>query len=117
MTVMVTIHADPVPLAVDEHGVIRVGGTRVPFERIMGYYFQGESAEELAADFPTVGLANVHAAIAYYLHNREDMDAYLTAAREEEERVIAEAERDPRQQAFRRMLDERLAAREPFVPR
>ena len=115
---MVTIHADPVPLAVDEHGVIRVAGTRVPLETILGFYLQGQSAEELADGFPTVGLANVHAVLAYYLHNRDEVDAYLgRVVVRRKICVLAEIGRSSGQRALHRAIDGRIEQRDAEVPR
>lgn len=114
---MVTIHADPVPLAVDEHGIIRVAGSRVPLETILGFYLQGQSAEELADGFPTVGLANVHAVLAYYLHNRDEVDAYLGRVSWAEDMVLAEIGRSSGQRALQRAVDERSEQRDAEVPR
>lgn len=66
-----------IPLQTDQHGIIRVGGTRVTLDSLLNYYLQGETAEDLHEGFPTVALTDIYAVIAYYLANRDEVDAYL----------------------------------------
>ncbi len=40
-------------------------------------YKQGSTAEQIAADVPDIPLSHIHAALAYYLANRERIDADL----------------------------------------
>jgi uncharacterized protein (DUF433 family) len=56
---------------------IRVKGTRVGIEHILSAYLSGNQPEEIALEFPTVTLEQVHGVIAYYLRNRSETDAYL----------------------------------------
>ncbi len=72
--------AEPVPFTVDEHGVARVGGTRVPLEVIVGLYRMGESAEDLHRNFPTVELADIYQTIAYSIRHKDEVDEYLRNA-------------------------------------
>ena len=102
-----TLVAEAPPLKMDPHGVIRVAGTRVTLETVIGDYLNGASAEEIAYNFPTVSLADIHAVISYYLRHREEMDAYLRHAEEEGDRIQQEMEiRFPQ-----KGLKERLLAR------
>jgi uncharacterized protein (DUF433 family) len=70
-----------VPLRRDGHGVLRVGGTRVTLESVLGAYLQGESAEGIVERFPTLHPADVHATLAWYLRHRDEAGAYLEQAR------------------------------------
>jgi uncharacterized protein (DUF433 family) len=72
-----TVHADPVPLRVDPHGVIRVGDTRIYLDLIVREYEKGTSPEAIVAGYDTLALADVYAAIAYYLRHREEVKAYM----------------------------------------
>jgi len=47
--------------------------------RIVGYYQMGRSPEEISDAFGHINLAQVHAALAYYHANREEIDADLRA--------------------------------------
>jgi len=58
-------------------GAWRVNGTRVSLDSIVHAYWNGRQPEAIAADFPTVSLEKIHGAIAYYLRNRLEIDAYM----------------------------------------
>jgi uncharacterized protein (DUF433 family) len=88
------IAAHPVPLTTDADGVIRVGGTRVTLETVVGAFEAGESAEEIAAGYPALSLADVYDTIAYYLRHRSETRAYL-------------AERQAAASAMRREIESR----------
>lgn len=65
------------PLRTDEHGVVRVGDTRVTLDLVVGVFLDGATAEEIALRFDVLELGDVYATIAYYLHHRPEVDAYL----------------------------------------
>jgi uncharacterized protein (DUF433 family) len=71
------IQAEPLPFTEDADGVIRVGKTRVTLETIIGAFSDGASAEEIACQYPSVELADVYAAITYYLRHRAEVEGYL----------------------------------------
>ena len=71
------ISIDPVPLAVDADGVVRVGGTRVTLDVVVEAFGEGATAEEIVQQYPSLALADVYAVIAYYLRRRGEVDAYL----------------------------------------
>src|SRR5437016_6582598 len=54
-----------------------VAGTTVTVHRIAGWYKLGLSAEEIAENFGHLSLAQIHAALAYYHSNRDEIEAYL----------------------------------------
>jgi uncharacterized protein (DUF433 family) len=64
---------------VEKHdGGYWISGTRVSLDSIVLAFLQGLSAETIAAEcFPTLSLEQVYGAIAYYLANRPEIDAYL----------------------------------------
>ena len=68
---------DPVPLRVDNQGTIRVGKTRIPFERVIESYQSGATPEGIVESFDTLRLADVYSVIAYYLNHRSEVEAYL----------------------------------------
>ena len=90
-----------VPIKADEHGVIRVSGTRVTLKTIIGRYHAGDPPDLIHEGFPTVPISDVYAVIAYYLANRESVDRYIEAADAEAARVRREIEANytPEQQA------------------
>ncbi len=65
------------PLTVDAHGVVRVGNSRVVLEAVIYAFVDGATAEEIALQYPSLQLADVYATIAYYLHHKAQVDAYL----------------------------------------
>jgi uncharacterized protein (DUF433 family) len=62
---------------VDEHGVFRVGQTRVMLDSVVIPFQGGQSAESIQQQYPSLNLEQVYGAIAYYLANRELVDRYL----------------------------------------
>lgn len=56
---------------------IRVKGTRVDIEIIIGEFNKGVSPEEIQRRYPTVTREQVYATITYYLHNQAQIDAYI----------------------------------------
>lgn len=97
------------PLRVDDHSVVRMGDTRVSFDSIVYRHKQGDTPDEIHEGFPSVPLADVYAAISYYLRNQEEVEAYLAEREAEAERIRQEAEADPANKALREKL---LARRE-----
>jgi uncharacterized protein (DUF433 family) len=101
------IVAEPMPLATDKHGVVRVGGTRVTLDSVIYAFKEGSTAEEIVQGFPSLSLADVYAVIAYYLRHQADVEAYL----EEQERQAEEVRRKDEARFDQRGLRERLLAR------
>ena len=64
----------------------RVAGTGVTVRRIVGWYRLGLSPEEIADRISHLSLAQVHAALAYYHANREEVEADIAAEEIEAER-------------------------------
>jgi uncharacterized protein (DUF433 family) len=65
------------PLAADRDGVIRVAGTRVTLSTVVIAFHQGATAETIVQQYPSLNLADVYAAIGYYLRHQAEVDAYL----------------------------------------
>lgn len=77
------------PLKMDEHGVIRVSGTRVTLDTVIACYHQGDSPEAIHEGFDVLLLNDIYAVIAYYLAHRDELDAYLKRGQEDAERLKA----------------------------
>lgn len=105
---MVELFPDQLPLEIDRGGTIRVAGTRVSLDSVVGAYIQGASPESIVRQFPAVQLADVYMALGYYLHHRDQIDAYLRARekRAEELRLLDEQRYDTAD--LRQRLKERL---------
>lgn len=61
----------------DEHGVKRVGKTRVMLDSVIAAFHQGHSAETIAQQYPALALEEVYGTIAFYLANKAEVDEYL----------------------------------------
>ncbi len=61
----------------DEHGVMRVGQTRVMLDSVLASFVEGCSAETIVQQYPALSLEEVYGAITFYLGNRETVDPYL----------------------------------------
>jgi uncharacterized protein (DUF433 family) len=90
------------PLKMDEHGTIRVSGTRVTLDTVIACYHQGDSPEAIHEGFDVLPLNDIYTVIAYYLAHRDELDAYLKRGQEEAERLRQEWEANytPEQKAF-----------------
>ncbi len=87
--------AAPLPLDTGADGVVRVGGTRVTLDTVVEAFQEGLTPEEIQQQYPSLGLADVYAAVTYYLHHREEVETYL-------------AERTRRRQAVRQQVESRF---------
>jgi uncharacterized protein (DUF433 family) len=72
-----TIKNEQIPLKVDSHGVIRVGGTRVTLDTVIAAFKEGAAAEEIVYRYPTLHLADVYAVLSYYLRRKQEIENYL----------------------------------------
>lgn len=108
---MTTIHADPVPLRVDEQGVIRVGDSRISLDVILDYHQQGMSAEAIADGYQDdITVADVHAVLAYFHRHRDEIDTYLKRRKEEADALRRQIEASqPARPGFREELIARQA--------
>jgi uncharacterized protein (DUF433 family) len=98
-----------VPLRTDQHGVIRVGSTRVPLETVIHAFQNGATPEQIVYRFPVLKLADVYAVITYYLHHETEVNDYLRRAEAEGEQVRREVEaRHPDMIGIRERLLARL---------
>jgi uncharacterized protein (DUF433 family) len=99
-----TVAADPLPLRLDSGGTYRVGNTRVRLDTVVFAYNQGSSAEQIARDYSTLDLADVHWVIGYYLRHRAEVDAYLAQRAAEAEQLRKEIESQPQNKLLREKL-------------
>lgn len=90
-----SVSADPVPLETGADGVIRVGGTRVTLDTVIATFLNGATAEEIMQQYPALELADIYAAISYYLRHDEEVQTYLN-----ERKVQADAVREENEVRF-----------------
>ena len=101
-----TTLVEAIPLAMDSHGVYRVGGSRVTLDLVVRAFNRGATAEEIVQDFPTLKLPDVYQVIGYYLkHSAELAEYFKKRERDQDELLEAHPEWSPRG------LRERLLAR------
>ncbi|HBY93859.1 MAG: DUF433 domain-containing protein [Ardenticatenaceae bacterium] len=96
---------------------IRLKGHRIGVDDVLWYYLEGYTPEETVANLPTLTLEEVHATITYYLHNRPEVDAYLSrlaASREARYREWA-ANPPPVVERLRKLKQQRPPAQTPAV--
>ena len=98
------------PLRLDADGILRVGGTRVTLDTVIGAFEEGATAEEIAIQYDSLSLRDVYGAIAYYLENAEEVEAYLRQQQEHASEVRCQFEARSPQAGIRERL---LARRHP----
>ena len=89
MSSTLTLAPETPPLAADEHGCIRVGGTRISLDIVVADFESGLSPKEIAERYDVLDLADVFGAITYYLRHRTEVKAYLTRRASEAQEIRA----------------------------
>lgn len=103
-----TIGEHPIPLRIEPDGTARVGETRVTLDVLVNAYKLGDTAEEIAAHFPALELADVYTVLGYYLRNTCEVDAYLDTRQREADEFRAKMEaRSPSSGLRERLLARR----------
>jgi len=67
----------------------KIAGTGLTVRRLVGWYKMGMTPEDIALEYPHLTLAQVHAALAYYHANRDEIEADIA----QEEQAAAQWER------------------------
>ncbi len=57
--------------------VYRIAGSRISLDSIVIAFNRGASPESIQRSFPTLSLEAVYGAIAFYLANQAEIDAYI----------------------------------------
>jgi uncharacterized protein (DUF433 family) len=61
-------------------GAYRIANTRVSLDSLVYLFREGMSAESMVESYPALTLEQVHGALAFYLANQKEIDAYLADA-------------------------------------
>jgi len=69
------------------HNRPRISGTGVTVQRIVGWYKLGLTPEEISDRIGHLDLAQVHAALAYYHANRDQIEAEMAADEADGDRI------------------------------
>jgi uncharacterized protein (DUF433 family) len=94
-------------------GKPRITGHRITVQNIVIWHEQmGMSPDEIAATYPTITLADVHAALAYYYDHREEIRARMKA----DEEFVAEMKAKASPSRLQQILAERHAQYDPVPP-
>jgi uncharacterized protein (DUF433 family) len=95
MTLVVT--AEPMPLATDADGTVRIGSTRVTLDTVVAAFREGMTTEGIVEQYPSLRLPDVYLVIGYILNHQEEVDTYLHARQQlaAESRRENEARFDP----------------------
>ena len=64
---------------------IRLIGHRIGIEDILKYYLEGYTPEEINLNLPSLSLEKIYATVTYYLHNKEQIDRYLSRIEQDRE--------------------------------
>lgn len=106
----VEVIADPPVLQAWADGSVRIDGTRLLLDMVIGGYTMGQTPEEIAASFGPRPVAPMYAALAYYFAHTDQVEAYLARREEQSARNQAEYERRfPEHQHLRSVLEARIA--------
>ena len=68
-------------------GAFTIAGTGVSLDSVVYSYKAGESPENIQRSVPILTLAQIHDAIAYYLHHVNEIDQYLVKGEREFEKL------------------------------
>lgn len=60
----------------------KIAGTGLTVRRIVGWYKTGMSPDEIALEYTHLTLAQIHAALAYYHANREEIETDIAGEEE-----------------------------------
>lgn len=74
-------------------GVYRIGETRVSLDSLVYLFREGMSVESMVENYPALTQEQVHGALAFYLANRKEIDAYILQG----EHAAEKQHRDSRQ--------------------
>jgi uncharacterized protein (DUF433 family) len=92
MTIVETLTPEPPPLYATDDGVVRITGTRVSLDTVLGAFQNGCTPEQIVYKYPSLSLADAYAVITYYLRHRQEVEAYLAQQRQETKDIRREVE-------------------------
>jgi uncharacterized protein (DUF433 family) len=92
-----------------EAGSWRLAGSRVSLDSVIHLHHDGLVPNEIVLQFPSLSIEQVHGAIAFYLHNQEEIDEYFKQQQDRCEQLAKEAEANP--SPLRQRLREQQAGR------
>jgi uncharacterized protein (DUF433 family) len=97
------------PLTQETDGTVRISSSRVTFDTVIGAFQKGATAEQIYDSLPSLSLAQIYGAIAYYLEHEADVETYLRERREDAEWIKAAIEKQQDADGFRARIRARRA--------
>ena len=97
------------PLIQEADGTVRITGSRVTLDTVVGAFQKGATAEQIHDSSPSLSLAQIYAAIACYLDHEADVETYLRERRSEGESIKHEIESQQDTAGFRARIRARRA--------
>ena len=95
------------PLHQDNRGVIRVIGSRITLDTLVGTYKRGDTLEEIHEGFPSLSLAQINGVITWYLNHTAEADEYLAKVDAEAEELRKRIQSEPRYKELDELLKRR----------
>jgi uncharacterized protein (DUF433 family) len=86
------VTAEPIPLATDADGVVRVGSTRVTLDTVVAAFLDGMTPEGIVQQYPSLPLGQVYSVLGYVLNHPAEVEAYLHDRQQRAEEVRRENE-------------------------
>jgi uncharacterized protein (DUF433 family) len=74
---MLKFEPTPCPVLLGGDGAIRVRGSGVVLELVVGAYDGGATPEQIAHHCPSLTLSTIHRVIGFVLEHRPEIDLYL----------------------------------------
>jgi len=97
------------PLVQDDDGTIRVTGSRITLDTLVGAFQTGATAEQIQDSFPSLSLRDIYGVIAFYLEHPTEVQDYLQTRRAEAEAIRREIESRQDTAGFRARVRARQA--------
>ena len=97
------------PLVQEADGTVRISGSRVTLDTLVGAFQKGATAEQIQDSFPSISLRQIYGAIAYYLEHEAEVEAYVKMRQAEAETIRQEIERQQDTAGFKVRIRARRA--------
>ena len=97
------------PLVQEADGTVRISGSRVTLDTLVGAFQKGATAEQIQDSFPSISLRQIYGAIAYYLEHEAEVEGYLKMRRAEAETIRHEIESQQDTSGFKARIRARRA--------
>jgi Protein of unknown function (DUF433). len=100
------------PLHLDDRGAIRVIGSRITLDTLVGAYKRGDTLEEIHEGFPSLSFNQIKSVLAWYLAHTAEADEYLREVDEKAEALRREIQSTPKYKELSELLKQRIKERQ-----